>query len=178
MYLTQVEIHGGERKKNYIYFFYRLDSFTYEIIYKSQYTVLYVGPERGRSPGMLGSGRGLLEGLDGVERRAGVVGWRARCDGGDGWLEQVWRACCGRARWRNGVGVSGGGGQGRSGEGGGLVIQKEGGEVVGRWEKFYGGEEYIGFEGGEKGFFEVGNGGGGKGSGGGVVYYSFLKEED
>ena len=48
MYLTQAEIHGGERKKNYIYFFYRLNNFTYEIIYKSQYTVLYVGPERGR----------------------------------------------------------------------------------------------------------------------------------
>ena len=77
MYLTQAEIHGGERKKNYIYFFYRLNSFTYEIIYKSQYTVLYVGPECGRSPRMLGSGCDLMEGPDGMGkacRGGGVKG--------------------------------------------------------------------------------------------------------
>ena len=98
MYLTQVEIHGGERKKNYIYFFYRLDSFTYEIIYKSQYTALYVGPECGRSFRMQSGGRDRVAGPDGMGGLAEMAGGRARCDEESSWLEQVWRACCGRAR--------------------------------------------------------------------------------
>ena len=88
MYLTQAEIHGGERKKNYIYFFYRLNSFTYEIIYKSQYTVLYVGPELG----CWAAGAACWKASMGWR---GVLGWRGE---GRAVMKEAagWNRCGGR----------------------------------------------------------------------------------